>query len=181
MRLSKQPQLTGSQSIQGHQHQHLLHLASIDAEPGSQDRGPSAVWIEGVSLAHEAIPHSPRRPWRSGFCSKLLRPTSRAALRESGRASCLPSCSEPPHALALPALHAPSLCDHARDAMDSRWLATRQYGCSVADLYHHERNHQGKANRLLFPARSETGYPAGRNVVCRQRLGGLLKYYQRAA
>jgi putative transposase len=48
-------------------------------------------------------------------------------------------------------------------------------------LYHHERNHQGKGNRLLFPDVSEKRYPSSRNVVCRQRLGGLLKYYQRAA
>src|SRR6202140_1607203 len=45
--------------------------------------------------------------------------------------------------------------------------------------YHHERNHQGKDNRLLFPDVSERRYSSGRNVVCRQRLGGLLKYYQR--
>jgi len=47
--------------------------------------------------------------------------------------------------------------------------------------YHHERNHQGKGNRLLFPDVSEKRYPSSRNVACRQRLGGLLKYYQRAA
>jgi len=47
--------------------------------------------------------------------------------------------------------------------------------------YHHERNHQGKGNRLLFPDVSEKRYPSSRNVVCRQRLGGLPKYYLRAA
>jgi hypothetical protein len=43
--------------------------------------------------------------------------------------------------------------------------------------YHHERNHQGKGNKLLFPKRNLQG----RSIECRQRLGGLLKYYQRAA
>jgi hypothetical protein len=47
--------------------------------------------------------------------------------------------------------------------------------------YHHERNHQGKGNRLLFPDKPEKEYLFSRNIVCRQRLGGLLKYYQRAA
>ena len=47
--------------------------------------------------------------------------------------------------------------------------------------YHHERSHQGKGNRLLFPDDSEKRYSSSRNVVCRQRLGGLLKYYNRAA
>ena len=47
--------------------------------------------------------------------------------------------------------------------------------------YHHERNHQGKGNRLLFPDERGKAYRSSRNIVCRQRLGGLLKYYQRAA
>jgi transposase InsO family protein len=47
--------------------------------------------------------------------------------------------------------------------------------------YHHERNHQGKDNLLLFPA-STSPPPANRAVIhCHQRLGGLLKFYQRAA
>src|SRR6202051_5060242 len=47
--------------------------------------------------------------------------------------------------------------------------------------YHHERNHQGKDNRLLSPDKPEKEYLFSRNIVCRQRLGGLLKYYPRAA
>ena len=47
--------------------------------------------------------------------------------------------------------------------------------------YHHERNHQGKGNRLLFPDVPQKGHLPHRNIICRQRLGGLLKYYQRAA
>ena len=31
--------------------------------------------------------------------------------------------------------------------------------------YHHERNHQRKGNRLLFPDVSEKRYPSGRNLV----------------
>ena len=47
--------------------------------------------------------------------------------------------------------------------------------------YHHERNHQGKGNRLLFPRETDKMYRPSRNIACQQRLGGLLKYYQRAA
>ena len=46
--------------------------------------------------------------------------------------------------------------------------------------YHEERSHQGKDNRILCPSQME----ARRNreaVQCRQRLGGLLKYYEREA
>jgi transposase InsO family protein len=43
---------------------------------------------------------------------------------------------------------------------------------------HHERNHQGRGNQLLFPASAIRGH--GR-IACRPRLGGLLKYYHRPA
>ncbi len=47
--------------------------------------------------------------------------------------------------------------------------------------YHSERNHQGKGNRLLFPDVGEQPDPQPRSIECRQRLGGLLKYYRCAA
>ena len=46
--------------------------------------------------------------------------------------------------------------------------------------YHHERNHQGKGNVLLFPS-SGQGHKGEGLVQCRDRLGGLLKYYDRDA
>ena len=46
--------------------------------------------------------------------------------------------------------------------------------------YHQERNHQGKGNRLLVPLASE-GHSEGNSIHSRERLGGLLKYYSRAA
>jgi len=42
--------------------------------------------------------------------------------------------------------------------------------------FHHERNHQGKGNVLLFPVVSP-GTARQSPVECRERLGGLLKYY----
>jgi putative transposase len=42
-----------------------------------------------------------------------------------------------------------------------------------------ERNHQGKGNVLLFPRNEEIiGSRKGRER-CKERLGGLLKYYHR--
>jgi putative transposase len=47
--------------------------------------------------------------------------------------------------------------------------------------YHAERNHQGKGNVLLFPS-TDTRHAAGGSMIQRrQRLGGLLNYYCRAA
>ena len=45
--------------------------------------------------------------------------------------------------------------------------------------YHHERNHQGLGNTIIEPG-EEVGRIDGK-IECRQRLGGLLKYYHRKA
>ena len=46
--------------------------------------------------------------------------------------------------------------------------------------YHHQRPHQGKDNKLLLPTDSSLPSTGG-EVVCEQRLGGLLKHYYRKA
>jgi len=46
--------------------------------------------------------------------------------------------------------------------------------------YHEERNHQGKENRILFPSQTKARRKEGA-VRCRERLGGLLKHYEREA
>jgi putative transposase len=47
--------------------------------------------------------------------------------------------------------------------------------------YHEERNHQGKDNVLLFPLPIPAVRGEQEKVRCRERLGGLLKYYDREA
>ena len=50
--------------------------------------------------------------------------------------------------------------------------ATKEY----VEHYHTERNHQGKGNVLLFQeARRDN------RLQCRERLGGLLRYYHKNA
>ena len=46
-------------------------------------------------------------------------------------------------------------------------------------FYHHERNHQGLENRLIDPL-DRIGVLEGK-VACRERLGGVLRYYHRRA
>ena len=46
--------------------------------------------------------------------------------------------------------------------------------------YHAERPHQGKGNVIPFPAPRAEGAADG-PIGCRERLGGLLKYYHRKA
>jgi putative transposase len=48
------------------------------------------------------------------------------------------------------------------------------------DHYHHERPHQGQCNALLLPVPSQRSQGEG-PIRCRERLGGLLKYYDREA
>src|ERR1700716_250609 len=47
------------------------------------------------------------------------------------------------------------------------------------DHYHAERNHQGKDNVLLFPHYTDIRREGA--VQCRERLGGLLRYYHQEA
>jgi len=43
--------------------------------------------------------------------------------------------------------------------------------------YHTGRNHQGVGSRLLFPEKKKKDLTNSGEIVCRERLGGLLKYY----
>ncbi len=45
--------------------------------------------------------------------------------------------------------------------------------------YHRERHHQGLGNRLIDP--EDSGGATAGEVHCRERLGGMLRYYYRAA
>jgi hypothetical protein len=50
---------------------------------------------------------------------------------------------------------------------------------SYVDHYLRERNHQGVGNQLII-AGNEVSRTAG-EIACRERLGGLLRYYYREA
>ena len=92
--------------------------------------------------------------------------------------------------LVLPA-HSPNL-----NAFAERWVRSVKEEClskvilfgerslrralnEYVEHYHSERNHQGKSNVLLFPRLTETC--RGGHVQCRERLGGLLRYYHQEA
>jgi len=92
--------------------------------------------------------------------------------------------------LALPA-HSPNL-----NAYAERWVRSVKEEClskiilfgerslrralsEYVEHYHTERNHQGKSNVLLFPRVTEPR--RGGPVQCRERLGGLLRYYRQEA
>jgi putative transposase len=73
-------------------------------------------------------------------------------------------------------------------SVEEEWLARmiffgeRSLQVAVAQFlihFHAERNHQGLGNRLIEPG-EEVGRTAG-DAVCRERLGGMLRYYYRQA
>jgi hypothetical protein len=51
--------------------------------------------------------------------------------------------------------------------------------CEYVEHYHAERNHQGRDNVLLFPR--DTDIHREGAAQCRERLGGLLRYYHKEA
>jgi putative transposase len=53
--------------------------------------------------------------------------------------------------------------------------AVQQY----LEYFHAERNHQGLTNKIIEPG-EEVGRLEGK-IECRERLGGMLKYYYRPA
>jgi putative transposase len=59
----------------------------------------------------------------------------------------------------------------------SLWRVLTEY-CTH---YHRERNHQGKDNLILFPVSTEKSRLCRGSLGCQHRLGGLLKFYERAA
>lgn len=57
----------------------------------------------------------------------------------------------------------------------------RRTAAEFTKHYHHERNHQGKENKLLFPISVSLRPCSKSSVIARERPGGLLKFYQHAA
>ncbi len=74
---------------------------------------------------------------------------------------------------------------HRRSHCTSRLIffgenSLRRALSQYVEHFHAERNHQGKNNQILFPGpHLEKG--RDRPVRCKERLGGLLKYYERQA
>ncbi len=60
-------------------------------------------------------------------------------------------------------------------------VSLRRALCEYLTRFHQERNHQGKGNVLLFPSSQEPTSCQDQPVRCRERLGGLLKYYYQQA
>lgn len=52
---------------------------------------------------------------------------------------------------------------------------------NYSEYHHRERNHQGKGNMIPFPSPTDRIGESSGEMLKRERLGGLLNFYHRAA
>jgi len=162
-------------------HQHLLSVwkenVDLDANPRwlLRSHGPT-------ELSRHAIRIPRARACRPTAChNKWPGRTSTAALPSSFWRRRLQSYIEIRPGPALSVSHESALSAHTMGARDNRPSDICLYELCVAGLYHVERNHQGKDNVLLFPTAAKAMNRVDRSVICKERLGGLLKFYHREA
>uniref|UniRef100_Q028E4 Integrase, catalytic region n=1 Tax=Solibacter usitatus (strain Ellin6076) TaxID=234267 RepID=Q028E4_SOLUE len=159
----------------------FLHLESRRVTLAGITRHPTKAWV--TQMARNAMEHT------SGVVRRC-----RYALHDRDAKFCIAFddvlASEGIRCLRLPP-RSPNL-----NAFTERWVRSVKEECLSTLIrfgerslqraltefiahYHSERNHQGKGSELLFPAPvTKTRH---RSVRCRDRLGGLLRYYCRAA
>jgi putative transposase len=157
----------------------FMKLGSRRVEIAGITRHPDEEWMQqaGRTATHES--------WGHLHGARYLLHDRDAKFCDSFRSTVRQSGVEP---LMLPA-STPNL-----NAFAERWVRSVRQEClsklilcSERSLmrvlteftahYHAERNHQGKGNQLLFPDR----LGGNGKIECHERLGGLLKYYARAA
>ena len=161
----------------------FLHLGSRRVSVAGITRHPEQRWMEqvGRSATHEEWGYL--RPCRyvlqdrdSKFCEAF-----RSVLATGGvKTILLPAKSPNLNAFAerwVRSVKQECLSKLILFGEASLWRVLTEY-CAH---YHGERNHQGKNNLLLFPKpTAKSRHPSG-SLRCHHRLGGLLKYYERAA
>ncbi len=161
----------------------FLHLETRRVTPAGITQHPTEEWM--VQMARRAVDDidGALLPVRfvlhdrdSKFCASF-----RDTLRSAG--------VQP---LSLPA-RSPNL-----NAFAERWIRSIESEClskltlfgeaslrravtQFIEHYHLERPHQGKRNQLLFPSPVSPPSPRAGRIQCLELLGGLLKFYQRAA
>jgi hypothetical protein len=160
----------------------FIEVGSRRVSLGGITRHPDSCWMEQV--ARNATMQD------TGYlngCRYLLHDRDKKFCREFRQtlAACGVECTP------IPA-RSPDLNAHAE-----RWVRSIKEEClsklilfgekslqrvvlNFLEHYHQERNHQGKDNLLLFPVSVPEAGSRGA-ISCRERLGGLLKYYSRAA
>jgi hypothetical protein len=159
----------------------VRHRARDAARPDCSASEPDSAWVvqcgrqltdavEGFLVGKQFLLHD-----RDPLFSDTFRETLAATGVETVRL--------PPRAPNLNA-HAERYARTIKEACLNRmiFVGERSLRRAITEFvmhYHYERNHQGLGNVLIFPAGVQPR--SGDRVVCRERLGGLLKYFHRPA
>src|SRR5262245_25132281 len=149
---------------------------------GGITRHPDSCWMEQV--ARNA---SMQDTGYLNGCRYLLHDRDKKFCREFGEAlaasgvECMPIPARSPNLNA----HAERWVRSIKEECLSKLIlfgekSLRRVVSNFLEHYHQERNHQGKDNLLLFPVPMPEASSRGA-ICCRERLGGLLNYYSRAA
>ena len=161
----------------------FIELGSRRVWLGGITRHPDSCWMEQV--ARNATMEE------TGYlnaCRYLLHDRDKKFCREfretlaAGGVKCTPIPARTPNLNA----HAERWVRSIKEECLSKLIlfgetSLRRVVSDFLEHYHLERNHQGKDNLLLLPI-SASREPGRRGVIrCRERLGGLLNYYTRAA
>jgi putative transposase len=159
----------------------FIHLESRRVSLAGLTRHPTADWM--LQMARNATDES------TGFLRGqryLLHDRDTkfcAAFLDVLRCSGIRPLALPPRSPNLNAFAERWVCSVRQECLSKLILfgepSLRRALNEYVDHYHLERNHQGKGNLLLFP--SPDVVSKSRTVHCRDRLGGLLKFYSRVA
>ena len=161
----------------------FIHLESRRVSLAGLTKHPTAEWM--VQMARNATHDS------SGFLRDMRyllhdRDTKFcAAFLDVLRSNGIRPLALPPRSPNLNAFAERWVCSVRQECLSklipfgeaSLRLALNEY----IEHHHFEWNHQGKGNLLLFPSPCIRPTPKRRTVSCRDRLGGLLKFYSRIA
>jgi putative transposase len=161
----------------------FLHLESRRVRVAGITRHPDQEWMEQIARSATHQDWGYLHPSRyvlhdrdTKFCA-----TFRSALA-SGGVKTIPLPAQSPNLNAFAERWVRSIKQECLSKLIL--LGERPLSRVLAEFsthYHSERNHQGKGNKLLFQNPNDERGSGGRGLVCRHRLGGLLKYYRRAA
>jgi len=161
----------------------FIHLETRRVNVAGVTRHPDEAWMQQMAgnATDESWGYLDQR--RSALHDRDAKfcPSFRATLASGG----IKSIQLPAHSPNLNAFAEPWVRSVKQECLSKLVLfgeaSLRRALREFVEHFHAERNHQGKGNVLLFPSNTAIHSRLRRSVVCRQRLGGLLKYYYRAA
>lgn len=161
----------------------FIHLATRRIEIAGITPHPDEAWMRqmarnatmaggGFLTDHRYLLHDRDAKFSAGF----------RAILDSGGTTSVPLPAKSPNLNAIAERFVRSVKE---ECLDKLVLFGESSLCRVlkeyAEHYHAERNHQGVGNRLLFPRAEDRDRGGGARIDCRERLGGLLNFYRRAA